>query len=169
MFEATVCHLLRGSGNDKEVLLGQRSGLFCNGIWNGPGGKLKPGETILSCLKREVLEEIGIRVKLSSVEHFATVDFYHKYGRRHKLEWRVHYFSAIDWKGELRSIREFSKLDWFPLRNLPYEQMMADQRVWLPLTFISPPGKLLAVKIFYADEHLKAVEKGFFRFIDIPL
>ena len=49
MREATVCHLLRGLGQDTEVLLCKRQSLFFNGVWNGPGGKLEPGETIFKC------------------------------------------------------------------------------------------------------------------------
>ena len=33
------------------------------GGWDGPGGHVKPGESLLEALKREVLEETGLRIK----------------------------------------------------------------------------------------------------------
>ena len=33
------------------------------GLWELPGGKRQPGETILDCLSREVMEELGVRIR----------------------------------------------------------------------------------------------------------
>jgi 8-oxo-dGTP pyrophosphatase MutT (NUDIX family) len=86
MHEATVCHLQRGVGDTAEILLGRRVSLFANGFWNGPGGKFKNGETILECLRREVREEVGVRVNTSKAKHFATVDFFHPCSQGYSLE-----------------------------------------------------------------------------------
>lgn len=59
MREATVCHLLRGSGADQEILLGRRSGELWKDVWNGPGGGIEPGETMWQGLKRAKTRGLG--------------------------------------------------------------------------------------------------------------
>lgn len=58
----------------KHVLLARRAGRDpLAGKWEFPGGKLEAGEDGESCLRRELLEELGITVNvgrfLGSVEH----------------------------------------------------------------------------------------------------
>ena len=61
-------------GQDGRILLAQRpaSGLL-GGLWEFPGGKQEPGESLEECLKRELREELRIEVRvderLPSVKH----------------------------------------------------------------------------------------------------
>ncbi|HIK30854.1 MAG TPA: A/G-specific adenine glycosylase [Oscillatoriales cyanobacterium M59_W2019_021] len=64
--------------NDRQQLLIDRrldSGLL-GGLWEFPGGKIEPGETIEACIAREIQEELGIEVevgeRLITVEHAYT-------------------------------------------------------------------------------------------------
>ena len=53
-----------------RVLLARRTD---SGLWELPGGKCRPGESLTVCLQRELAEELGVEAKagpeLSAVEH----------------------------------------------------------------------------------------------------
>jgi A/G-specific adenine glycosylase len=48
---------------DQQVLIAQRpaNGLL-GGLWEFPGGKVEPGETLPECLQREIQEELGVNI-----------------------------------------------------------------------------------------------------------
>ncbi len=57
-----------------QILIDKRrkQGLH-GGFWEFPGGKIEPGETIAACIKREIMEELGIVIEvgesLMTIEH----------------------------------------------------------------------------------------------------
>jgi len=62
------------------ILLAQRKKSdFAGGLWEFPGGKLEPGESLRECLRRELLEELSINALigdfLTEVRH--TYDDFH--------------------------------------------------------------------------------------------
>ncbi|MGF1675705.1 MAG: 8-oxo-dGTP diphosphatase MutT [Rivularia sp. (in: cyanobacteria)] len=60
--------------NDKQQILidRRRQQGTMGGLWEFPGGKLEPGETIEECIKREIAEELAIEIKVG--EHLITID-----------------------------------------------------------------------------------------------
>jgi len=56
-----------------QVLIAQRlESSMLGGLWEFPGGKVEPGETLRACVERELLEEVGICAQ--AVTELATVD-----------------------------------------------------------------------------------------------
>jgi 8-oxo-dGTP diphosphatase len=118
----TLCHVF---SHESLPSIRKSKGLFGEGRWNAPGGKLKPGEGIEGCAIREVLEEIGLEVR--ALEPHWELKFH--FGPRRDPDWIVHVFS-----GSLRSGPE-GEVRWFGLHEIPYDEMWGDDRYWLPLVF----------------------------------
>lgn len=54
-----------------------------DGYWYAPGGRLEPGETLPTCLEREVYEETGLRIQVADV---LAVSEYQDSSGEHKIE-----------------------------------------------------------------------------------
>ena len=64
--------------NDQhQILIDRRrqEGLL-GGLWEFPGGKIEPNETVTDCIRREIMEELGIEIEVGErlivVEHAYT-------------------------------------------------------------------------------------------------
>lgn len=92
---------------DGRVLLAQRpEGKPMAGMWEFPGGKIEPGETPEACIRREMLEELGVTL----CEHcFAPLTFVsHTYETFHLL---MVLYIARRWEG-IPTPLEGQKLVW---------------------------------------------------------
>ncbi|WYM01131.1 MAG: 8-oxo-dGTP diphosphatase MutT [Gloeotrichia echinulata CP02] len=60
--------------NDQQQILidRRRAGGAMGGLWEFPGGKVEPGETVEECIRREISEELGIEIEVG--EHLITID-----------------------------------------------------------------------------------------------
>lgn len=64
-------------GKDGRILIDRRKqeGLL-GGLWEFPGGKIEPDESVEDCVRREIQEELGIEVevqdRLITIEHAYT-------------------------------------------------------------------------------------------------
>ncbi len=78
---------------DDRVLIDKRptDGLL-GGLWEFPGGKKRSGESLEKALRREVLEEIGIRIRVG--EPIATVDHAYSHFRIRLHAFRCTYVSG---------------------------------------------------------------------------
>ena len=61
------------TSQNNTVLIDRRKpeGLL-GGMWEFPGGKVEPGETIPECIEREIQEELGIKITVD--EFLMTID-----------------------------------------------------------------------------------------------
>ncbi len=125
MIEATLCHII---ANNRILLQRKSQGRFGAGKWNGPGGKMEPGESPLDSVRREVLEETGL--ELVDPRFTGVLDFF--FDQRERPDWRVYVFKATSYRGEPRGGGE-GELAWFPVEDIPYGEMWEDDAHWLPL------------------------------------
>ncbi len=70
-----------------------------------PGGHVETGESLDEALRREMREELGIRVEKTSPLHVRL------YTASNGERQRIHYFHIISWKGRIRS-REAETVYW---------------------------------------------------------
>ncbi|BAZ38506.1 mutator MutT [Calothrix sp. NIES-4101] len=70
-----------------QILIDRRlPGGTMGGLWEFPGGKIEPGETVEECIKREIQEELGIEIEVG--ECLITID--HTYSHL-RVTLTVHY------------------------------------------------------------------------------
>ncbi len=118
---ANLCFIVK---DGRVLLIRKKRGLGAGKI-NGPGGKLELGETALAAAIRETQEEIGVtplEIEERGVLHFQFADGY-------SLHCAV--FLARDFSGEPIETVEATPM-WFEIAAIPYQEMWADDRHWLP-------------------------------------
>jgi 8-oxo-dGTP diphosphatase len=113
------------------LLIHKKLGLGA-GKFNGPGGRVEEGETPLQGAIREVEEEIRVTplgVQPAGELWFQFVDGHSILG---------YVFTATGIEGQPQETREAVPV-WFPLSEIPYYNMWADDRIWLPLAVEGKP------------------------------
>lgn len=118
---ATLLFVVRGG----EILLIRKKRGLGAGKINGPGGRLEPGETPQACAVREVEEELRVTptgVREAGVLRFQFLDGLSIHGT---------VFTASGCRGTATETDEAVPL-WTPLAGIPYEEMWADDILWLP-------------------------------------
>jgi len=115
-----ACALIDAEG---RVLLARRpEGKPLAGLWEFPGGKLRPGETPEAALIRELREELGIETATSCIAPFAFAS--HAYERFHLL---MPLYVCRRWQGQATG-REGQALAWAtPARMADYPMPPADK------------------------------------------
>ncbi len=119
----TLSFLLR----DDAICLAMKKRGFGEGNWNGYGGKLQDGETVLQGAVREIKEESGVDVDECDLEVVALTDFIFEDGK-HLL---VHTYFTRVWQGEPIETEEM-RPRWYAYGAVPYDLMWADDIHWLP-------------------------------------
>ena len=96
--------------NGGRVLVTRRkTGTHQGGLWEFPGGKVEPSETIDEALSRELQEELGVSVE--DAEPYMVID--HDYGDK---QVKLDVYRVTRWQGEARGL-EGQPLAW----KLPFE------------------------------------------------
>ncbi|MDP2103704.1 MAG: 8-oxo-dGTP diphosphatase [Candidatus Gracilibacteria bacterium] len=102
---------------------------FGEGKYNGAGGKIEGGETIIAGAKRELREETGIHI---SEEMFEQKGLFH-FTFKNRPDWDqdVTLFIARNYNGEVFETEEM-RPEWFELKDIPYDSMWSSDIIWLP-------------------------------------
>jgi 8-oxo-dGTP diphosphatase len=103
-----VAAIIRRAG---KILITQRlDRVHLGGFWEFPGGKVEAGETLETALQREILEELGIIIRVD--EEFFTVD--HDYPTK---SLRLHFLNCTILEGDPQLL-DVADLRWVEPREL---------------------------------------------------
>jgi len=111
---AAVAVVVRG----RKILLGRRAAPPYAGTWDLPGGFLEGDEIPEVALRRELREELGVRVRSARFLGF----FHETYGPR-GFPILVALYRVRLAAGRLVTASDVSELRWFERERLPYRQI----------------------------------------------
>lgn len=109
---------------DNFILLGKRKNCYGEGFWGLPGGHLEYGESLLECIKRELMEELGIIGE--DFELISTADAIDERGHYLHMSFLLKKFS-----GEIKNMEPDLCYEWkfFDLSNLPENIFKPHQKI----------------------------------------
>lgn len=135
LYNATACFLFK----DNKILLALKTDKIGKDCWNGYGGGIEEGESAIGAAIRELKEETsknkndGVVAIPENLEKIAIVDFHNTKSDGQTFVCRVHFYLVI-------------RPTWFEIDNLPFDQMMPADKVWLPVAL---SGKKIVAKAHY--------------------
>ena len=108
-----------------------RKPMFPPDVWRPPGGGVKPGEEFVEAVRREALEETGLKIELERYLVEARARFVYEGA----LDWRTHVFLARTADEEIspRDTEEIAAARWGTLAELAgplRERLLATDRAF---------------------------------------
>lgn len=119
--------IFRGRGKRGPILLVERGGHPLKGYWSLPGGLVETGESLDQAVRREVLEETGLRVK--PMEMFGVFERVMK-DARGRTEYHyllVDYVCTVT-GGTLQAADDVANVEWVPRGRLGEYRMTEGTR-----------------------------------------
>jgi 8-oxo-dGTP diphosphatase len=129
---ATLGYILSPDG--RQVLLvhrNKRPGDAHLGKYNGLGGKLDPGEDVVSCLRREVREESGLECEEIVLRGTISWPGFGKQGE----DWFGFIFRIDRWSGTPLTENPEGTLEWVAVERVLDLPLWEGDRHFLPLVF----------------------------------
>jgi 8-oxo-dGTP diphosphatase len=119
--------IFRGRGKSGAILLVERGGHPLKGYWSLPGGLVETGESLDQAVRREILEETGLRVK--PVEMFG---IFERVMRDARGRAEYHYL-LLDYVckvigGKLKAGDDVARVEWVRRQRLGDYQMTEGTR-----------------------------------------
>ncbi|CAF0730081.1 unnamed protein product [Brachionus calyciflorus] len=128
---------------NRKVLLGLKKRGFGKFKWNGLGGKVQPGESILDSAKRESKEEAN--VDLTHLKYVGYLEFLFENDTETILT--THVFCSDQYSGNITESEEI-RPQWFNYDNIPFDNMWKDDIYWFHF--------MLSDKLFKGRFYFKA-------------
>ncbi|MBR9689588.1 MAG: 8-oxo-dGTP diphosphatase [Candidatus Altiarchaeota archaeon] len=138
---ANLCYVMKG----KQVLLMKKKRGIGSGKINGPGGRMKKGESPEEGAIREVKEELGIEVR--SPKYRGIIEFIND----KQLAFLCYVFTSTEFSGEPEETDEATPL-WFDIDKIPFSEMWEDDIEWLPQVLA---GKTILARFWFEDWKIK--------------
>lgn len=158
--------LLRGTlvlleEKDRKLVLAKKKFKVGAGCWCGYGGKIERGETIRKAAVRELGQESGVFALPKDLIPVARIDFHNKYEHIGAYTFRVYVYMLHRWKGRPMESDEMGPPRSFEQRLLPFKEMMAGDRLWLP--FVLDDYPIIAEVWYGKDQHTLVGKKFIYR------
>jgi len=125
---ANLCFIVEG---DRVLLIRKKRGLGAGKV-NAPGGRIEPGETALEAAVRETQEEVCV----TPLSLRQMGELYFDFTDGYRLQCTV--FRADGFEGAPQETDEADPF-WVDVGAIPYDEMWADDRHWLPLLLAGRP------------------------------
>ncbi len=125
MVLSTLCYV-RHNGKTLMLHRNRKKDDVHEGKYNGLGGKFEPGESPEECVRREVLEESGLKIKKPWLHGVIMFPLFSK-----NQDWMVFIFTAEQFTGELIDSSE-GELVWIENDKILQLNLWEGDRIFLP-------------------------------------
>ena len=137
---------------NSRILLPMKKVGFGAGKYNGVGGKVETGESIVDGAVREVREEIAVSVSPGELKKVAELQF--SFEPSKETVFHCHVFTCDAWSGVPSESEEMTP-HWVALEDIPYKQMWVDDSYWLPLIL---SGKKIEAEFHFSEDGNQVLE-----------
>ena len=106
------------------------------GKYNGLGGRLEPGESVVAGMRREILEESGLAVEQMVLRGTISWPGFGKAGEA----WFGFIFRIDRWSGTPHEGNHEGTLEWVPVERIAQLPLWESDRLFLPMVFDRRPS-----------------------------
>ena len=150
--------LLEDKQKSGNIILAKKKHKVGIGCWCGYGGKIERGEDIRTAAIRELGQESGVFAQRKDLIPVARIDFHNRHGRKGAYTFRVYVYRLSKWKGLPMESPEMGVPRSFNNRRMPYREMMAGDRLWLPPVL---RGEAIVAEVWYGKDQNALTDKRF--------
>lgn len=119
---------------DNKILLSKRQNkTWGNGMFVLPGGHVEDNETPLKAMQREIIEELGVTVKLKDIQFLCTAI---RYKTTEKTIACIFIINNKDYTFINNEPEQCSELSWHSVDNLP-QNLIEDYKIIIKEAYIN--------------------------------